>query len=98
MWCATSFTVASWLLTMRICSRKDQSLYQALCLQTPLPIMVLHCFLMGTLAGRLHLMNHLSSDQRVWADIEGHCVKNLLLGRTLIMRFCTGRRATDLSG
>ena len=41
-------------------------------------------------------MEHLSNDRRVWADIEGHCVKTLLLGRPLIMRFCTGRCSRSL--
>ena len=40
---------------------------------------------------RHHLLDHLSRDRRVWADIEGHCAKTLLLGRTVSMRFCTGK-------
>jgi len=46
---------------------------------------------MASALRRVHLMEHLSNDRRVWADIEGHCVRTLLLGRPLIMRFCTGR-------
>ncbi len=40
---------------------------------------------------RVHLLDHLSNDRRFWEDMEGRCAKTLLLGRTLIMRFCTGR-------
>ena len=42
-------------------------------------------------ACRVHLLDHLSNDRRFWEDMDGTCAKTLLLGRTLIMRFCTGR-------
>ena len=43
---------------------------------------------------RHHLLYHLSHDRRVWADLEGRCARTLLLGRTISMRFCTGKWVT----